>query len=215
MLALLSATAALPRFAFFLLRHTAFSGYPSSSFASPATSGSKMSRIKSPPSNSGLYSQSMYPQGYPQSLSPPRRTTNNSSITSNSMQQSYMMGIHPQSGTTPPFSTMGPAVGYGVPYGGSSPPSSANYYQPPGGSGDIMTMGLHHSSLFIQQQPLSVLNHGPPIARPLLPLDYLQQGPVLSRTNPASHSNYHQNRTHSQADSPMTGVQVQSPVPSS
>jgi len=110
---------------------------------------------------------------------------------------------------------MGPGVGYVHSYGSSSPPLQTNYFQPPGGSGDMMAMGFQHSSsLFLQQPSLGVLSHGPPIARPLLPLEYLQQGPV-PRNNPVGQPGYHQNRTHSQADSPMAGVQVQSPVPSS
>ena len=188
------------------------SGYPTTSYVSPVTSTSKVSQVKSPANSSGgsrVYSQSMFHQGnapYPTSQSPPRRTSNNSS---NPMQQSYMLGA------TPPFSTMGPGVGYVSSYGGSSPPLQSNYFQqPPGGSGDMMTMGLQHSSLFLQQQSLSVLGHGPPIARPLLPLDYLQQGQV-PRNNPVGQPSYHQNRTHSQTESPMAGVQVQSPVPSS
>ena len=128
------------------------------------------------------------------------------------MQAPYVLGAP---GITPPFSTLGPSMPYGVPYGGSSPPVAGAYYKAAVGSGDVISVGLQHSSLFLQPQSLGVMGHGPSITRPLLPMDYLQQ-PLMPRNNPVGQTNFHQSRTHSQPDSPMAGVQVQqSPVPSS
>ena len=169
-----------------------------------------MPQVKS--HNPAAYSHTIFPQSsappvgiYPPSHSPPRRSSNGS--TSNSMQQSYVAS-RPPPGLTPPFSSVGPAMGYTVTEGRTSP---AGYYQP-GGLGD-MPMGIPHSSLLLQPHSMGVLGHGPPVGRTLLPMDYIQQNNV-GRGNPDGQ--VVKSRTHSQTDSPMAGVQVQqSPVPSS
>ncbi|XP_076803844.1 dual specificity tyrosine-phosphorylation-regulated kinase 1A-like isoform X2 [Clavelina lepadiformis] len=204
-----------------------YSGETAVTYASPGYppstgSNSKMSQVKSP-LGGAQYLQSAFPPqatthlpgGLFPSQSPPRQTRNSNSSTSSTHQ--YLLGSGPAPGLTPPFGTLSGGVAFNPQHytGSTSPPAQlpSGYYQQPGGSGDVVPLGLQPPSLLIPQHPtFGVL---PQMVKPMLPMDY---GQPLGRVgNPGTQGAFHQQpRTHSQPDSPMTGVQVQqSPVPSS
>uniref|UniRef100_H2ZJ56 Uncharacterized protein n=1 Tax=Ciona savignyi TaxID=51511 RepID=H2ZJ56_CIOSA len=181
----------------------ASSGYPTGAYISPSTiaSSSKLSHIKSPQNNPSFTqyptASTQLPGGnYPSPSSPSHRNNG----------QHYLIN----SQTQPPFGTIGGVPFNNPHYGGTSPPHTipSSYYQPslPGGTGDML--GLQPPTVMIPQHQLLP----PTMVQPLLPMDFGQQ-PLIRVSNQPNQS-YH-TRTHSQQDSPMTGVQVQSPVPSS
>ncbi|XP_078490188.1 dual specificity tyrosine-phosphorylation-regulated kinase 1A isoform X1 [Ciona intestinalis] len=178
----------------------------SASYISPSNnaSSSKMSHSKPTQGPNPSYPQyptasTQLPGGIYPSPSSPSHTRNN--------------GQHYLTSQTQPFGTIQGGGPFNPHYGTSSPPQTlpSSYYQPslPGSTGDMVPLSLQAPAVLIPQHQLLP----PTMVPPLLPMDFGQQ--PLNRMNNQTTQGYHA-RTHSQQDSPMTGVQVQqSPVPSS